>query len=53
MKEEFEEFEKLCKPLIKYLNDNHHPYTTINITHTSGEVLEWQMCCHTTEFVKG
>ncbi|WP_164845544.1 hypothetical protein [Anaerosphaera multitolerans] len=31
-KEKMEELEKLCKPLIKYLEDNYHPHTHILIS---------------------
>lgn len=50
-KEKLEEFEKLAKPLIKYLNDNHNPHTSIRITTTSAEVVQGLMAFSTTEFV--
>lgn len=47
-----EEFKTLCKPLIKYLNDNHHPHTHIVIDSTRAELSEWIICIHTEEFLK-
>lgn len=31
---------KAADPLIKYLNENHHPMTTVIVTPTSVELLE-------------
>jgi len=39
-KEKINELTELAKPMIKYLNDNHHPYVTVIITPTSVELLE-------------
>lgn len=33
-------FLELCKPIMKYLCENHHPHTTIVITQTNAELLE-------------
>jgi len=35
-----EEFNKLAKPLIDFINKYYHPHTTIIITPTNAEVLE-------------
>lgn len=34
------EFEKVARPLIKWLNENYHPHVTAIITPTSAELLE-------------
>ena len=39
-KEQMKEFEALARPVIKYLNDNHHPHTTVIITPDSAEIME-------------
>ena len=36
-------FTEAARPLIKYLNDNHHPHVTAIITSTSAELLEGMM----------
>lgn len=51
-KEQREEFEKLARPLIKWLNDNSHPHTTIIITPTSAEVLEGVCAFPTNDYIK-
>jgi len=48
----YEEFTNLCKPLIKYLNDNYHPHAKIIIDTTGWELVEWLMSCRTNEFIK-
>ena len=35
-----EELRKACDPLIKYLNNNHHPHMKALVTCTSVELLE-------------
>ena len=47
-----EEFLDLCKPLIKYINDNYHPHTTIIIDSIWWELLEGSICCRTEEFIR-
>ncbi len=47
-----EEFEQLAKPLIKFLNENFNPHTTIIITPTDAEVLSGEMAIATEEFLK-
>ena len=51
--EKHEEFTNLCKPLIKYLNDNYHSYTHthIIIDPTRAELSEWLMSVVTEEFI--
>lgn len=34
------DFLEAAKPLIKYLNDNHHPHCSVIVTQTSAELLE-------------
>jgi len=33
-------FEKACRPLIKYLCENHHPHVSVIVTPTGAELLE-------------
>lgn len=49
-----DEFEKLAKPLILFLNnsDIFHPHMKIIITSTNAEVLEGSFNVVTTEYVK-
>jgi hypothetical protein len=51
-KEKVIEFETLAKPLIKYLNDNYNPHTSIHITCDSAEVVSGEMAFYTKEFIK-
>lgn len=46
------EFEELTKPLIKWLNENCHPHTTMLITPVNAELLEGVIGYATHEFVK-
>ncbi len=41
--EELERLKEAATPLIKYLNDNHHPHVTCIVTSTSVELLEGVM----------
>ena len=45
-------FEEVARPLIKYLNDNHHPMTKIIIETDSAEVVEGCMSFVTKEYIK-
>lgn len=45
------EFEKLSRPLIKWLNDNCHPHTSILIDTLSAEVLEGIAAIHTKDYL--
>ena len=47
-----EEFTNLCKPLIKFLNDNYHPHAKVIIEPTWGELVEGLMSCKTEAFIK-
>jgi hypothetical protein len=46
-----DKFRRHAEKLIKYLNDEHHPHTTIIITPTSAEILEGVAGFNTSEFV--
>jgi hypothetical protein len=46
------EFEKLSKPLIEFLNDNFNPHTKILITDDNAEILSGECSIHTKEFIK-
>ena len=37
------ELKEAAMPLIKYLNENHHPHVTAIVTHTSVELVEGLM----------
>ena len=43
MTKELEALSEAAKPLIKYLNENHHPHTKIIVEPTGVEVLESTM----------
>lgn len=50
---EFDRLKKAAIPLIKYLNENHHPHVTVIVTPTSVELLEGQMTLpNIYEFIK-
>ncbi len=51
-KEKIDEFEVLARPLIKFINDNHHPHTSIIITPTSAEVVSGEYAIHTQDYIK-
>lgn len=51
MNDKSKQFEELAKPLMKWLNENCHPHTTIIIEQTSAEVLEGAMAFTTEEFL--
>jgi hypothetical protein len=47
-----EEFIKLSEPLIKWLNDNFNPHSSIEITSTSAELKIGEMSHYTEKFIK-
>lgn len=46
------EFEKLAKPLIKFINDNYNPHVSIIVTPTSAELVSGEISVYTEEFIK-
>ena len=42
-KKELDVLQKAAEPLLKYLNDNHHPHMSVIVTPTSVELLEGKM----------
>ncbi|MCP5003710.1 MAG: hypothetical protein GY941_07115 [Planctomycetes bacterium] len=50
---EVTEFEKVVKPVIKWLNENGHPHTKIIIDLTTAEMVEGVEAFETEEFIKG
>ena len=50
--EDLDALKAAAEPLIKYLNDHHHPHTTVIVTPISAEVLEGVLTHRTVEFVK-
>lgn len=51
-KEQIAEFEKLAKPLIKYLNDNCDPHCQIIVECDSAQILSGLAGINTDEFIK-
>ena len=51
-KRKAEEFERLCRPLMRFLNEKAHPHCSITITHTSAELVEGLMALRTEEYVR-
>ena len=45
-------FESAARPLLRYLNDNHHPHMTAIVTQTTAELVEGQMAFMTEEYIK-
>jgi hypothetical protein len=45
------EFREACKPLMKYLCENHHPHVKVIIDGTSAELVEGVMVFGTGEFL--
>ena len=45
------EFEKVVRPVIKYLAENHHPHTTILITSNCAELVVGEMVISTNEYL--
>lgn len=46
-----DEFEALTRPLIQWLNDNHHPHTTIIIDPTSASLWEGMLAYTTADYL--
>lgn len=51
-KEKMEEFEKLTRPVIKFLNDNFHPHVEVIISPSSAEILEGVFYFPTKDYIK-
>ena len=51
-KEQMLSFEKVARPLIKWLNDNRHPHVTAIITSTSAEIMERIAAFPITDYIK-
>ncbi|WP_247687053.1 hypothetical protein [Klebsiella michiganensis] len=45
-------FEDVVKPVIKWLNENTNPHTSVNIDATSAQLLTGEIGIHTEEFIK-
>jgi len=50
-KEQAVEFEKLVRPLMKYLAENHHPHTKIIVESNVAEVVESLRAVVTDEYL--
>lgn len=48
-----EEFEKIVRPVMKWLAENQHHHTHIIITSTDAELSEGIMCVSTSEYIPG
>lgn len=46
------QFEALTRPIIKWVNDNGHPHTTILVTTTGAELLEGVEAFTTHDYIK-
>jgi len=51
-KEQRAEFEKVTRPVIKWLNDNCHPHITVIIDVSSAELHEGVCRIYTEDYVK-
>ncbi|BBG58495.1 Uncharacterised protein [Providencia rustigianii] len=51
-KKQDNEFEKVVKPLMKYMAENFHPHTKIVVDGSSAEVIEVISRTATDEFIK-
>ena len=47
-----EEFEKLSRPLIKWLNDNCHPHVTVILTPDRVELMEGFICIPVDDYIR-
>ncbi|HAH0724996.1 TPA: hypothetical protein GFZ53_15955 [Escherichia coli] len=45
-------FEDVVKPVIKWLNENANPHTSVNIDATSAQLITGEIGIHTEEFIK-
>ncbi|MEY7583347.1 hypothetical protein AB9D14_26105 [Klebsiella quasipneumoniae] len=45
-------FEDVVKPVIKWLNENANPHTSVNIDATSAQLLTGEIGIHTEEYIK-
>lgn len=50
--EQRKSFEEVARPLIKWLNENCHPHSIVEVTPVSAEVFESVTTCVTSEFIK-
>lgn len=50
--EQYEEFVKVTRPLIKYMAENHHPHTKLIVESTRAELVEGVMNFPTTEYLR-
>ncbi|EOE5319655.1 hypothetical protein ACKGF9_001715 [Providencia rettgeri] len=46
------EFEKVTKPLMKYLAENYHPHVKVVVDSSSAEIIEVHSSISTDEFIK-
>ena len=51
-KEQIEDFEKLAKPLVKWLNENGNPHSIIVIECDSARVYDGECSSPVSEFIK-
>ena len=45
------EFERVTRPVIKYMAENHHPHTKLIVTATGAELVEGVMNFPTTDYL--
>ena len=51
-KEKMQSFEDAAKPLVKWLNENCHPHTTVIVEPGGAELVEGTMYVPIKEFIK-
>ena len=51
-KKEIKDFEKVSKPLMKYLAENHHPHVTVIVVNNRAEIMEGSASVVTNEFIR-
>ncbi len=50
--EQIKEFEELCRPIIKWINDNGHPYMTAIIDTVHYELLSGEMAQKIHDYIR-
>jgi hypothetical protein len=49
--EKSDEFKKACKPLMKYLSENHHPHVKVIVDCNTAEMVEGMKFFESNEFI--
>ena len=51
MFEKMDEFEQACRPLMKYMAENHHPHTITVVSSNKVELLEGNKCIYDDKYL--